>query len=91
MTDFQGWYSGDFGPGGRHALYRMRISMDNLMLPAFMAISGMNSFFKTVAYPSLQYRAMGPSLIPVDKQRSVMPTGVFCASEIDMQSTDQTH
>ena len=53
MTDFRGWYSGCLDPGGRRAPYRMRVSTDNLVLSTFMAISGMSSFCKIGAYPSL--------------------------------------
>ncbi len=34
---------------------------------------------------------MGPSLIPVDKQKPVWPAGVLCASEINTQGMDWTH
>ncbi len=47
-----------------------------------MAISGMNTFCKTSAYPSLPYRVMGPNPSYQWTNRPVWPTGVLCGSEI---------
>ncbi len=69
----------------------MRVSTYNLVFPALIVISRMNSFCETEAYPPLRYRAMGPSLVPVDKQRPVRTMGMLSASEIDAQSMDRAH
>ncbi len=74
-----------------YTLYRKGASMKKLVLPVSLTIGGTNSFTETGPYPRLCYSVMGPSLIPIGKQRPFRSAGMGRALKVNAQIMDMTH